>query len=99
MKLRALPLSFWNEPQRTQTSSLAGSHYSILPPLFAAETSTVHDLRPVTPPEEKSRSPRQSPSHKKKVVGGDKADTTLLFSLFDHLENKIDDRLVVKRGR
>ncbi|XP_002169246.2 uncharacterized protein LOC100210921 [Hydra vulgaris] len=96
MKHRALPQSFWKEPQAPQSSSLAGSHYSVLPPLFASdESSNIQDMRPVTPPEETNRSPR----HKKKVVESEKADTALLFSLFDHLENKIDEKLIVKRGR
>ena len=103
MKLRALPSTFWKEPQSNSTSSLAGSNYSILPPLFSAEANhsneEVIDVRPVTP-EEKGHSPRHSPRHKKKWIMTSPPDTELLFSLFDHLaENKVDERLIVRRGR
>lgn len=102
MKLRALPESFWKEPTNIQTSSLAGSNYAVLPPLFSSESknSDLTTIRPVTPPDEKKNSPRHSPRSKKKIIVSSNADTDLLFSLFDHLEtNKIDEKLIVRRGR
>lgn len=102
MKLRALPESFWKEPATIQTSQLVGSSYAVLPPLFSAEAknSDVTNIRPVTPPDDKKNSPRHSPRSKKKIVVASNADTELLFSLFDHLEsNKIDEKLIVRRGR
>ena len=100
MKLRALPESFWKEPHSIQSSSLARSNYSVLPPLFSgSKESEVMNVRPVTPPDERGRSPRHSPRNKKKWVMTSPPDTGLLFSLFDHLENNVDERLIVKRGR
>lgn len=103
MKLRALPESFWKEPQSMQTSSLAQSNYSVIPPLFSSEgkgSEEVIHIRPVTPPDEKGRSPRHSPRNKKKWVMTSPPDTELLFSLFDqYREDKVDERLIVKRGR
>lgn len=103
MKLRALPESFWKEPKSVHTSSLAGNHYSVLPPLFSSEESNrnqeVLNIRPVTPPDERKQSPGHSPRHKKKWEMKSAPNTELLFSLFDSLENKVDERLIVRRGR
>jgi len=104
MKMRALPESFWKEPNTINSSSLAGSNYAVLPPLFSTDNKNNNDdltkIRPVTPPDEKGKSPGHSPRHKKKWIVKGETDPDLLFSLFDHLdENKIDDRLVVRRGR
>lgn len=104
MKLRALPESFWKEPTSIQTVSHASSSYAVLPPLFSLESKNHGDvtcIRPVTPPDDKKNSPRHSPRSKKKIVAAANADTNLLFSLFDHLDttNKIDQKLIVRRGR
>lgn len=104
MKLRALPESFWKEPTSIQTVSHASSSYAVLPPLFSLESKNHGDvtcIRPVTPPGDKKNSPRHSPRSKKKIVAAANADTNLLFSLFDHLDttNKIDQKLIVRRGR
>lgn len=102
MKLRALPESFWKEPTSIQTGSIGANNYAVLPPLFSLEgkNSDVTSIRPVTPPDDKKNSPRHSPRSKKKIVATATADRDLLFSLFDHLEtNKIDQKLIVRRGR
>lgn len=102
MKLRSLPESFWKEPTTINTSSLARSNYTVLPPLFSSEnqnTDEVMNVRPITPPDQKEKSPGHSPCHKKKWIMKGQPDTELLFSLFDHLEEKVDERLIVKRGR
>ena len=99
MKLRALPTSFWEEPQSLHTSSLAGSNYAILPPLFSSEGNNnneeLMDVRPVTPPDQKSRSPQRNQKWRMTAP----PNTELLFSLFDHLDNRVDERLIVRRGR
>ena len=97
MRRRALPQSFFQEPKSMSTSSLAGSFYSVLPPLFSSENNNeeVLTVRPVTPPDQKS-DPKPS---KRSWYQTSPPDTELLFSLFDHLENKLDSRLIVKRGR
>lgn len=102
MKLRSLPESFWKEPTTINTSSLARNNYTVLPPLFSSEnqsTDEVMNVRPITPPDQKGKSPSNSPRHKKKWVIKGEPDAELLFSLFGHLEEKVDERLIVKRGR
>ena len=102
MRLRALPESFWKEPTTIHNSSLAGNNYAVLPPLFSSEAknSDVTSIRPVTPPDSRKTSPGHSPRSKKKIVLSSTANTDLLFSLFDHLEdNKVDEKLIVRRGR
>eukprot|EP00057_Strongylocentrotus_purpuratus_P035659 XP_800421.2 PREDICTED: uncharacterized protein LOC586927 [Strongylocentrotus purpuratus] len=51
MRLRALPQSFWQQPN-TVNSASPGSMYSVLPPLCKMEQSNsdLADIRPVTPP-------------------------------------------------
>ncbi|XP_002737352.1 uncharacterized protein LOC100370222 [Saccoglossus kowalevskii] len=52
MKLRALPQSFWQQPNAVNTASPANM-FKILPPLYKQETGEdVTDVRPVTPPDE-----------------------------------------------
>ncbi len=100
MKKRAFPESFWHQPETMQTSSLAGSFHSVLPPLFSSESNNNEDIteiRPLTPPGEKSEDPEKKIGRSRFMTSP--PDTALLFSLFDQYESKIDQRLVVKRGR
>ena len=53
------------------------------------------ELRPLTPPGEASH---KSLKKSMRYVTSP-ADTELLFSLFDKFEKRIDERLIVKRGR
>nr|XP_039250513.1 nucleolar and coiled-body phosphoprotein 1-like [Styela clava] len=107
MRLRALPTSFWEEPNRTNPSS-----YTILPPVqplfHQHENEDIADIRPVTPPNEKetSGSSRQTIS----ATGCDRprnrtiirtGDTDLLLRLFDKVEAKQQNQTGIraKRGR
>ena len=96
---RALPESFWKEPMSLQTSSLSGNVYSKLPPLFSSDNNNtemdITEIRPLTPPGEKNQRSLGKP---KRYITSP-PDTELLFSLFCEFENKIDKRLIVKRGR
>ena len=96
---RALPESFWKEPTTIQTSSLSSNVYSRLPPLFPSDNNNsevdITQIRPLTPPGESS--PRNSKKPMKYLTSP--PDTELLFSLFDQFDNKIDRRLIVRRGR
>lgn len=109
MRLRALPTSFWEEPNRTNSSS-----FTILPPvqpLFQQhENEDIADIRPVTPPNEKesgatASSNRQTISaagcdnqrHRTIIRTG---DTDLLLRLFDKVEAKQNQTGIrAKRGR
>ncbi|CAH1240179.1 Hypp5946 [Branchiostoma lanceolatum] len=50
MRLRALPQSFWQQPNNMNNNS-PGSLYPVLPPVVNKE---VAEIRPVTPPEERT---------------------------------------------
>ena len=82
-----------------QTSSLSGNVYSRFPPLFSSDNNNcdmdIAELRPLTPPGEASH---KSVKKSMRYVTSP-ADTELLFSLFDKFEKRIDERLIVKRGR
>ena len=96
---RALPESFWKEPTTIQTSSLSSDVYSRFPPLFSSDNNNgdldITEIRPLTPPG--GSSPQNSKKPMKYVTSP--PDTELLFSLFDQFDNKIDKRLIVRRGR
>ena len=105
MKLRAFPETFWNEPNSINDTTLTGSCDTVFPPLFSGEANSKTNcdeginVRPVTPQEKTSTSPRYSPSNKKKWVMTSQPNLELLNSLFDHLERKYDDDMIVRRGR
>eukprot|EP00794_Sanderia_malayensis_P015132 gene15132-16688_t len=96
MKQRAFPESFWHEPEAMQTSSLAGGPYTVLPPLFSSGTSDSMDITEIRPPTPPGQGGREGASRYMTAP----PNTELLFSLFDKFsENKVDDRLIVRRGR
>nr|XP_018670705.1 uncharacterized protein LOC100178849 [Ciona intestinalis] len=103
MRLRALPTSFWQEPNRVNPSP-----YSVLPPvqpLFRqGYADNVADIRPVTPPAELENEVcsvdevRGDSPDKSTIING--GDPDLLFRLFDSVEPQ--NRSVAiknKRGR
>ncbi|XP_059142094.1 mucin-2-like [Physella acuta] len=74
MKLRALPQSFWQQPNVAHQVSPA-TLFPILPPLTNKESDDgLMEIRPVTPPEKS----HQTPERKLTV-----ANTDLLFKLFE----------------
>ncbi|XP_064642546.1 uncharacterized protein LOC135496905 [Lineus longissimus] len=75
MRLRALPQSFWQQPNKPQVCSPA-SVFPSLPPLCKDD---VTEIRPVTPPEDKEKI-KQRPKPERKVTA---ANTDLLFKLFE----------------
>ncbi|KAK3105020.1 hypothetical protein FSP39_015310 [Pinctada imbricata] len=101
MRLRALPQSFWKQPNIPNPVSPANILPS-LPPLGSKDTSEdITDVRPITPPEERERRntkppPTRQPERKVIVTG----DTDLLLKhLFDRV---VDDKKAppqIKRGR
>lgn len=54
MRMRALPQSFWQQPNRPHNVSPA-TIYAVLPPLVTRDGEDVTDLRPMTPPEEEEK--------------------------------------------
>ncbi|XP_064108617.1 uncharacterized protein LOC135216991 [Macrobrachium nipponense] len=100
MKLRALPQSFWLQPNKN--NNLPPS-CSVLPPLILGkDSSDVIDVRPVTPPEDDKEDIEiklekdEKRSDRMLKVG----NTDLLFSLFDSVEQGDKKKItVVRRGR
>ncbi|XP_037076514.1 uncharacterized protein LOC119097576 [Pollicipes pollicipes] len=94
MKMRALPQSFWQQPNTNSTSPSSGS----LPPLVttAKDAQDLNEVRPVTPPE--CRGQARPEERTRTVTVG---NTELLFSLFDGVDQASDRRrvAVIKRGR
>ncbi|KAK6177687.1 hypothetical protein SNE40_015740 [Patella caerulea] len=96
MKLRALPQSFWQQPNIPHQVS-PGSIFPILPPLSIKDTGEdVTEVRPVTPPtDQESKKTSRLPDQKVSV-----ADTALLFRLFDSVnQNKKPNPKSHKRPR
>lgn len=70
MKLRALPQSFWKQPNNPPTLS-PGNLFSSLPPLSSMKDDDVTDVRPITPPEDKEKSKRTSKPERKLIITQD----------------------------
>ncbi|XP_076451784.1 uncharacterized protein LOC143287572 [Babylonia areolata] len=110
MKLRALPQSFWQQPNVTQQVSPA-TMFPVLPPLCHKDTGEdMADVRPVTPPQDQC--PESSGGDKggkpaaaaPAAVGERKitvANTDLLFKLFENIggDEKKAAAVQLKRGR
>ena len=97
MRLRALPQSFWQEPNTIDNSTMSMGNAVKLPALFHNENNTGDDvlsMRPVTPPEEKNR-PR--PSKQPKLVITSPPEQ--LQKLFETVEEDRTKKYVVRRGR
>lgn len=74
MRLRALPQSFWKQPNNP-TAISPGNIFSSLPPLSSTKDEDVTDIRPITPPEERKKNEKKVPERKVIVTG----DTDFLF--------------------
>ncbi|XP_011434467.1 uncharacterized protein [Magallana gigas] len=97
MRLRALPQSFWKQPNVPNPVSPAPLFPS-LPPLGSKDSSEdITDMRPITPPDEKERHKKQPKQSERKVyITGD--TDLLLKHLFDRaVEDKKNPQ--IKRGR
>lgn len=100
MRLRALPQSFWKQPNNPIAIS-PGNIFSSLPPLSSTKDDDVSDIRPITPPEERKKNEKKAPERKLIVTG----DTDFLFKrLFaDVMEEKMsttsNNPSHLKRGR
>ncbi|XP_037088875.1 uncharacterized protein LOC119109367 [Pollicipes pollicipes] len=94
MKLRALPQSFWLQPNANQTSPNTGS----LPPLVTTskDAQDINDVQPITPPDQRSQ--RRSPEQTRSLTVG---NPDLLFSLFDNVSPTGEKKrlAVLKRNR
>ncbi|XP_023227613.1 uncharacterized protein LOC111628119 [Centruroides sculpturatus] len=99
MKLRALPQSFWQQPNNASNVSPA-IVVPMLPPLFKHDTADdVTKVRPVTPPEEREKgSATSTRSEGSRIIRV--SNTDLLHKLFDGINEK-DKQMapVVRRGR
>ncbi|XP_068201602.1 uncharacterized protein [Palaemon carinicauda] len=100
MKLRALPQSFWLQPNKN--NNLPPS-CSVLPPLILGkDSSDVIDVMPVTPPDEEKEDIeiKQEKDDKRCERMLKVGNTDLLFSLFDSVEQGDKKKItVVRRGR
>ncbi|KDR22336.1 hypothetical protein L798_01992 [Zootermopsis nevadensis] len=94
MKLRALPQSFWQQPNNTNSLS-PGAVYPVLPPLssFGAAKDDVESVAAGV----RSTSPPEDGLHPLREVSV--ANTDLLFSLFRGIEEEQPRVTVVRRGR
>ena len=98
MKMRALPQSFWQQPNQANPLP-PGSVYSTLPPLPGQETGL---LDQATPPPALSDVAGESAENVLVGRGTTAANTDLLFSLFNNVENDVEKKKriqVVRRGR
>ncbi|XP_065298895.1 uncharacterized protein [Dermacentor albipictus] len=95
MKLRALPQSFWQQPDETSGVSPA-IVMPVLPPLFKHDTQEdLTAVRPLTPPEGSGERRPRSPERVVRVK-----NTELLMRLFDEVDPERRPMApVVKRGR
>ncbi|OWF43082.1 uncharacterized protein LOC110460234 [Mizuhopecten yessoensis] len=100
MRLRALPQSFWKQPNVPNQVSPANVFPS-LPPLYYKESmEEITDVRPITPPEEREARQKktlQRPPERKLIIG----DTDLLLKNLFAGVNQADEKKVqhIKRGR
>ncbi|XP_071548351.1 uncharacterized protein [Panulirus ornatus] len=100
MKMRALPQSFWLQPNKN--NNLPPSCSTLPPLILGKDSSDVIDVRPVTPPEEE-RENKETRGEKDDVKGERTikvGNTDLLSRLFDSVE-QVDKKkvAVVRRGR
>ncbi|KAJ9575727.1 hypothetical protein L9F63_007373, partial [Diploptera punctata] len=91
MKLRALPQSFWQQPNHTNCLS-PGAIYPILPPLSSLGAAK-DDVENVAAGMRSTASPEEG----RREVSV--ANTDLLFSLFRGIEDEQPKVTVVRRGR
>ncbi|PSN38352.1 hypothetical protein C0J52_06937 [Blattella germanica] len=90
MKLRALPQSFWQQPNQTNCLS-PGAVYPILPPLSSLGT-TKDDVENIAAGMRSTASPEEGQAPRREVSV---ANTDLLFSLFRTVEDETPKVAVV----
>lgn len=92
MKLRALPQSFWQQPNQPTTVS-PGALYPVLPPLTVPREASSEPAAAV------ARESHEETAHEQLLVSP--ANTELLFSLFRGVEPDHEPPRppVVRRGR
>ncbi|KAK2143947.1 hypothetical protein LSH36_798g01028 [Paralvinella palmiformis] len=89
MRMRALPQSFWQQPNVPQNVSPAMA-YPILPPLVnSKDEDQISDVRPITPPPEDKPDREKSKSLRCAERKITVANTDLLFKLFEGVEKDI----------
>lgn len=93
MKLRALPQSFWQQPNIAHQVS-PSTLFPVLPPLAYKESEeAMMDVRPVTPPDERDAA-KKAPAPERKLIV---ANTDLLLKLFEGVgEEKTKPHAAVK---
>ncbi|XP_061197517.1 uncharacterized protein LOC133205681 [Saccostrea echinata] len=98
MRLRALPQSFWKQPNVPNPVSPAPLFPS-LPPLGSKDSNEdITDMRPITPPDDKERHKKQSRQPERKVyITGD--TDLLLKHLFERAAEDKKNSSQIKRGR
>ncbi|CAL1545909.1 unnamed protein product [Lymnaea stagnalis] len=80
MKLRALPQSFWQQPNIAHQVS-PSTLFPVLPPLAYKESEeAMMDVRPVTPPDERDAFKKTPAAPERKLIV---ANTDLLMKLFE----------------
>ncbi|CAC5385493.1 unnamed protein product [Mytilus coruscus] len=97
MRLRALPQSFWKQPNCPSNVS-PGNLFPSLPPLGTKETGEdFQDVRPITPPEDKMKKPSRPAQERKLIITG---DTDLwMKKLFDRVKPEgHKDQGSIRRG-
>ncbi|KAL5014187.1 hypothetical protein ScPMuIL_008457 [Solemya velum] len=94
MRLRALPQSFWKQPNVPNQIS-PGNIFPTLPPLCNKETGEdVAEVRPITPPEDRETVKKQPRPPDRKIIVGD--PDLLLKHLFAVVDDKNQVRPVVR---
>ncbi|KAK3594980.1 hypothetical protein CHS0354_019908 [Potamilus streckersoni] len=98
MRLRALPQSFWKQPNVPNQMSPANMFSSTLPPLSNKDSGEdVTEMRPITPPEEREKSKKHPKVPERKLIVGD--TDLLLKHLFTGVMEEKKDSHYHKRGR
>ncbi|XP_045162732.1 uncharacterized protein LOC123527390 [Mercenaria mercenaria] len=102
MRLRALPQSFWKQPNNPASLS-PGNMFSSLPPLSYTKDEDVSEVRPITPPEDREKNKKHTKAPERKVIVTGDTDLLLKHLFADVLEEKKSaansNAAHLKRGR
>lgn len=102
MRLRALPQSFWKQPNNPASLS-PGNLFSSLPPLSYNKDDDVADVRPITPPEEREKNKKHQKVPERKVIVTGDTDLLLKHLFADVMDEKKSgsnsNAAHLKRGR
>lgn len=91
MRMRALPQSFWQQPNHPHSISPGAQCHRVLPPLFLKDGGLEEDieaLRPVSPQIEKEGRDRDKARPPRVERNLTVANPDLLYKLFEHVEEK-----------